>query len=146
MTDGWDDRKHHGSFEMWSRPETVVDLQPDSMILRTKQSPIKRGTCICHIRVLLAQSHAPNPGLPAPSYCHGSVSTLHSSTLQTKSPGPQPLNRRPKSIALHVQTLGSPQPPPDAISQHTSILIILSHLPPRQENWDEGRITAPRVT
>lgn len=115
--------------------KTVVVLQPASVILQTKQGLMKRGTCLSHIKALLALSHAPNPCLPTPSYSHDSLCpTLHSSTLQTTSPGPQPLNRRPKSIALDVQTQGSPQPPPDAISQHTSILIILSHLPPCQGN------------
>lgn len=115
--------------------KTDVVLQPASVILVAKQSLMKRGTCICHIRALLALSNAPNLCLPTLSYCHGSVCpTLHSSTLQTESPGPQPLNRGPKSIALDVQTQGSPQPPPNAISQHTSILIILSDLPPHQGN------------
>lgn len=46
----------------------AVVLQPASVILRTKQSLMKRGTCICHIRALLALSHALNPCLPAQSY------------------------------------------------------------------------------
>lgn len=46
----------------------AVVLQPASVILRTKQSLMKRGTCICHIRAPLALSHALNPCLPAQSY------------------------------------------------------------------------------
>lgn len=41
----------------------AIVLHPASVILWTIQSLMKRGTCICYIRTLLALSHALNPCL-----------------------------------------------------------------------------------
>ena len=98
---------------------TVVVQQPASSILQTKQGLMKRGTC--HIRALLALSHTPNPCLPTQSYCHGSLCpTLHGSTLQTQSPGPQPSNRRQINSPGCANTGKSPAPSGRNLTAHVN--------------------------
>lgn len=134
---GWQkkNKRHHGSLEMKSKPENRFCFTVASVILQTKQSIIKTEMYICCIKALLALSHAPKPLsyhfelLSWPSVSH--PTQFHTAD---QVPWATVIEQEDQSIALDVQTQGSPQPPPDAISQHTSILIILSHLQPRQGN------------